>query len=554
MVAQAGESGELSRTAAFLSLAAALAGLLAAAFLAGRTMLYERAPLLPAEVLESKAREILERATPRLPIADTASWMSISGRAREFVIEGISMETAAAQTGRLLYHFRSGPEALSARNTEFRVVDNDPPFDRPGMSRVILDQSGRLVELAIVPPQHERPPTPLTVPDWTPLLIESGADMKRLTATRSEWAAPSDTDAKLAWDGVDARSGQPLHIEAGAYHGRPVWFSVVAPSNGVGQTAPVRTTALNRIATTMNVLFAVLIPIVGIVLALRNIRRGQGDLHGATKLGLFVGCTSFITLLLRADHPASLYDEWMAMSLMVAYAAFWGAVVWGAYVAAEPLVRRRWPRMMIGWTRLLAGRWRDPMIGRETLAGVCAAVTVLIAWHASVLIPQFLGQNVEPLALAVTPLGSARQAGYYLMRALGEAALRAMGAAVVLLAFRVLVRNRLLAAALTILVMMLSFLGDTSAPPAFRVAYALFAAGAVLFILTRFGVFSVGVAAGSIIVMRTLPVTLDLSKWYFGRGFLAIAAVLVLALFGFFVSLGAKSILPPGTLDIEERA
>ena len=540
MVAQAEESGELSRTAAALSFAAAIAGLFAVAFFAGRTMLYERAPVLPPEVLETNARALLQRNAPGLPVADSESWMSAGG-ADEFVVEGISMQTAAAQTGPLLFHVRTSPEALAARNTEFRVIDNDPPFDRPGMSRVILDQSGRLIELAIVPPRQERGGQAiLPVSSWSPLLDASGAT--RVTPVQSEWAAPTDTDAKFAWKGFDARTGAPMHLEAAAYHGRPVWFFAAT-------SMPQRkTTTINRIATTMNILFAILIPIVGILLALRNIRRGHGDLRGATKLALFVGCSSFVTMLLRAHHPASLFDEWLALSLMVAYAAFWAAVVWGAYIAAEPLVRRRWPRMMIGWARLLAGRWRDPMIGRETLAGVCTAVAVLLAWHASVLL-----SDGPPLALAITPLGSGRHVAYYFVRALGEAALRAMGAAVVLLAFRVLVRNRYAAGALTILVLMLSFLGDTTAPPAFRVAYALFAACAVLFILTRFGVFSVGICAGAIIVMRTMPVTLDVSKWYFSRGFLAIAAVIVLAVAGYLVSLGTKSVLPPGALEMEER-
>ena len=540
MVMEARVSGELSRsTAAFLSLAA-FAGVIAIGFLSARTMVYERQPILPPEVLESKAREMLALAAPRLSIAHSAAWMSRDGRAAEFLVEGTSTEATA---GRLLYHFRSAPEAMAARNTEFRIVDDNPPFDRSGMARVVLDQSGNLVELAIVPPQVERRPLSPSY-DWSPLLRETGIDLRTLAPSIPEWAAPADTDAKFAWTGAGS-----LRVEAATYHGRPVWLSVISPWTRPTRMDRTKPAAMNRVATTLNLVLLIIIPIMIILLAIRNTRRGHVDFQGATKAALFVGSTSFITAILRADHSSSLQSEWLALSLMTVYAAFWGVVVWGAYIAAEPLVRRRWPHMMIGWTRVLAGRWRDALAGREVLAGVCAAVAVLLAWHLSVLIPELLGEQVEPLSSAVTPLGSARQAAYYMMRALGEAILRAIGAAVVLLVCRVLVRNPMISNSLTVVVLALSFLADTTAPPVYRIAYALFGGLVVLFMLLRAGVLSVGVMAGVIIVMRSLPVTLDVTQWYFARGALALTAALILIVAGFVISLGTKSILPANLLD-----
>jgi hypothetical protein len=32
-------------------------------------------------------------------------------------------------------------------------------------------------------------------------------------------------------------------------------------------------------------------------------------------------------------------------------------------------VRRRWPATLVSWSRLLAGRFRDPLVGRDVLAG-----------------------------------------------------------------------------------------------------------------------------------------------------------------------------------------
>jgi hypothetical protein len=37
------------------------------------------------------------------------------------------------------------------------------------------------------------------------------------------------------------------------------------------------------------------------------------------------------------------------------------------YMALEPVVRRRWPEVLVSWSRLLAGRLRDPLVGSHIL-------------------------------------------------------------------------------------------------------------------------------------------------------------------------------------------
>jgi hypothetical protein len=45
----------------------------------------------------------------------------------------------------------------------------------------------------------------------------------------------------------------------------------------------------------------------------------------------------------------------------------------------EPQVRRRWPAVLVAWSRVLSGRIRDPLVGREALAGIalCTAATAI---------------------------------------------------------------------------------------------------------------------------------------------------------------------------------
>jgi hypothetical protein len=65
--------------------------------------------------------------------------------------------------------------------------------------------------------------------------------------------------------------------------------------------------------------------------------------------------------------------------------------VWLFYIALEPYVRRFWPQLLIGWTRLISGHMRDPLVGRDVLVGVAAGTIAafLIAWRE--LAPHVLG-------------------------------------------------------------------------------------------------------------------------------------------------------------------
>ena len=45
------------------------------------------------------------------------------------------------------------------------------------------------------------------------------------------------------------------------------------------------------------------------------------------------------------------------------------AFLWLFYIALEPDLRQRWPHRIISWSRLLAGRWHDPLVGRDLLIG-----------------------------------------------------------------------------------------------------------------------------------------------------------------------------------------
>jgi serine/threonine-protein kinase len=89
--------------------------------------------------------------------------------------------------------------------------------------------------------------------------------------------------------------------------------------------------------------------------------------------------------MIAAHHSTNPQAEARMLSTGLYQAIGSGLGAWLLYIALEPGVRRRWPRLLIGWTRLLAGRFRDPMVGREILIGIAAGVMAhqafwLVAW------------------------------------------------------------------------------------------------------------------------------------------------------------------------------
>ena len=51
------------------------------------------------------------------------------------------------------------------------------------------------------------------------------------------------------------------------------------------------------------------------------------------------------------------------------------------YMAVEPWVRRQWPKTIISWSRVLAGAWHDPVVGRDILLGVALGVVWILVFQ-----------------------------------------------------------------------------------------------------------------------------------------------------------------------------
>ena len=171
----------------------------------------------------------------------------------------------------------------------------------------------------------------------------------------------------------------PLRVSAAALAGTPVHFDVADSLAAINPQRPWFSTRRPPLAEAFLWAFVVCVFTSTVLMARRNLRAGEGDLDGAWKLGGFVAIAGVLSIWTRAHHVPEVLAELVLMLGVCASALLWGRFSWLAYVGSEPHVRRLWPGTLVSWTRMLAGRIRDPLVGRDVLVGVLAGVAVSAA-------------------------------------------------------------------------------------------------------------------------------------------------------------------------------
>ncbi|MDQ2869792.1 MAG: serine/threonine protein kinase [Acidobacteriota bacterium] len=555
MVAAAGQTGGLSRLAAWSCLGATL--LLFAVYLFApapdrlhRVVRMEK----PPELLVERAKDLLRSAG--LPSAgESNAWGFAADSARLRYLEatdpsrGRWADLLTARPGVVRFWYRRSPEPLVARAVTGHVTPEDPPEDQAGMATVWLDDRGSLLSLRRVP-SRENEPGSFSDPDWGPLLAAAGLDPAKLRPAPSRLAPRDFADRRAGWETDYPGTSIPARIEAAADRGRPVSFDVVLPWSEPARAASRPAPLAARLADTT--LFAVTLVawIAGLVLARRNIHLKRGDRRGGLKIGIFLFVILVAEWLIRTDHTSNLQAEWDLLKAGVGHALFWAVTVWIVYLALEPSVRRRWPEVLISWSRLLQGGWRDALVGRDVLFGLLFGIAMHLLIRLEYLAPALFGFPLPaPAATAVPNLAPLRVFVGAIFRAEYLAVVDALGILFVLLFFRVLLRNRVVGIAAAILVF--SFVTLLWADPFFLYwPLALLRAGLWVFLMMRTGLLA---AAAGLLVWYTLvavPVRVEPSGWLTGPSLFAVAILVGLAALAFRQALAGQPLL--GRLSFDE--
>jgi hypothetical protein len=252
----------------------------------------------------------------------------------------------AGRPAEVAFWWRSSPQPLLPEASDLgpgSLWYDAPAFDVRGMIRLRLDTRGRLLFFEALPRAQESLPAAASA-DWSVLFDAAELDMTAF---------------------------------------QPVAPSMVSPFAPLEETADAADEPL-IVMIIAGFLIALLLAVVlgALLLAQRNVRLGRGDRRGAQRLAAVLMVCMMLGWVFTGDHATGFNELFLLIQNFV-WALVFAALGWSFYLAAEPLLRRRGPHMLIGWTRLLESRLGDPLVARDVLVG-CAVAALSAALVAPV--------------------------------------------------------------------------------------------------------------------------------------------------------------------------
>lgn len=387
MVAAAGDASAWTQKTAALWAGVIIGAAVLAVSLHGRQVYHRFVPLPHSpEVLGAKANDLLKRlgyppaldstggfrmrpdfigwaqsthpgldakaALPRLPVPMVTFWQHDSPRLIQTDVIGV---------------LGDGPARFAARSAAPRTF---PPFigGLADETLIELTPDGRLVRFEAAPPVTRAANAAGPAPDWPAMFSWAGLDYSRFGSTDTSFVSAVAADGRHAW--IAPPTGDPttdgLRVEAGTFAGSVAYFELIPPW-AASERAARPIAAPDGMLTILLVNFAIVV-VAALGLTYRNLRLGRGDRRGTARLAGFVGIATVITGLSGGHVPLGIPTV-ATLGGVAAFALYTAALTYVFYMALEPFVRRRWPQILVGWTRLLAGGWRDPVVGRELAVG-----------------------------------------------------------------------------------------------------------------------------------------------------------------------------------------
>ena len=556
VAASGGEAAALTPAAGLTAVVAVLVLLASTMWLMDRFGLLSRVSMpLSWDALFDRARTFEASVGAGANAADHASGMRGYGDGTRWIQSHTDPARRAQlySEGRppsLVFWYRSSPSDLVPGNPLLpKPSPNDPVLNDTGMATVVLDPAGRLVEFNGVGPQLETIAGALPAPvDWNRFFTAAGLDPAAFTPAVAVWVPRNFADVRLAWTGpMPGAPAVELRVEAASHRNSPVSFQIVGPwARPARMIPPPVSRASQIVASIASVVILPLCGIGGLLLARVNVRRGRGDRRGAIRLGVFAFGLAMGQWLLGSSHFADVEAEQWRFSAAISAALLSGALFAIMYLAIEPHVRRLWPHLLVTWSRLVSGRFRDPLLGRDLLIGALAGVTMSLITFAHYGLPGWLGWlEFAPPSSQVSVLAGTGAYWSEVLDALTAAIANAMLGGVGLTLLRLVIRDTRLV--LAIATMLFSFLAargqiDTGSVP-LDLAIGVLLVVPVIWTIFRFGLVAGTVAFLVHFLTKDMPVTLDPSRLYFTEAILTAALVTAMAIAGFVLARAREPIL-----------
>lgn len=544
LVAAAQRATRLRASTGWLALTVAALTLAATVALMRRSHVLQHLPPAKAPlVLEDRAHELLLQLAPQATALDAACGAQFDeDYFRSEAWRGADQGDAAWRGLRAgdppvaQFWCRQGPAPLLPRDLDGQVGWADPPTLASDMAGVRLDLSGRLLSFYAVTPQRESPPeTPPGEPDWTTLLAAARLDPAALRPVDPLWTPPFHTDRRAAWEGpFPARPDLTLRVEAAAYRGRPVFFRLVTPWTRAERMQPPGFTAGQRVAISFFLLLFTALLSAGVWLARRHLGSGRGDRRGAVRLAGATLLAGLASWALQTHYVADQLAQAELLARGLGGALLLPAVILVFYLALEPYARRIWPEMLISWTRLLSGGWRDQMVGLDVLLGAAMGGVIAMLVLGGLLLGQALGhQLARPYAAGLQLLLGLRFGlGRVLDQVLGSITF-GLACVLFLVLLRLLLRRPWAAGLAFTLLLTLPRALVTEQPLWFALPFQALISAALVLLLLRLGLLAAVVSTTVADLLLAFPAVGELTGWKAPGTWFPAGVLAGLALYGF---------------------
>jgi serine/threonine-protein kinase len=576
MLAASGACRGLSAGLALAALALILLGLI------GNTMLFRRAGLIPRvpldkplAALDDRAQTLLNELGYKTQGMNSASDFDIYERLLWTIAKNDSTvhrwdRLSRGRPAPIDYWYRQGVLPLVPSNDQGIVTMWDPPHAVAGMVAVRLDPLGRLRELTVVtePISVGQPPgagawgmpkpeaiSTMPVNGQAPcdkvVFEAAGLDIDKFTPTKPLRIPPLFADDRRAWTGTYPEYvDEPIRVEIATLGSHVVAFRIIEErwAEASSWSTPAMS-AEGIFGRTFLIASDVMVLVGGAWLAWRNMHEHRGDTFGAAKVAGVVTGLLFFSMILLRRHTASAVFEAAIVRDALLFSISRGVIAWVGYVALEPVVRRLWPRTLVAWSRALAGKSRDPMMGQCLLIGVGAGVACALITALENLAPGWVGQapplpvfdklaGVDALQSSLDALGASFA---IIVQWIGRCMVFLLGLALVGL---VTPRRRLatiIYASLAVVAWTLSRHALPGAGPWWSTWIgSTLVVGIATFVIVRSGLLAAVLAGVTYELLIAFPVPASTSVWYWGTSVAVLLGIAALACVGAYLSSGTS--------------
>lgn len=326
---------------------------------------------LPPEALQVQARSLAARFGYQQRPVDHIWWITGSNEVTEWVRKETKHRDWYAvfrDESPLRFRYRESTGDTLPRSPYGDVRWDLPSFEQPGMIRLMLDTRGRLRYFEGMAPRNAQGPRG---PGVTRELIEEVTGMtlnaaKPVSPFRTPLAAYDEIQAFEAVSGSLLKI--PVQVQFASHRGYLTSLHFKYP-----WTPPISDAAtppsLGRRIREGVVFGATLIFLFYCLnLAWRNWRVGRADRKGAFYIALvrlLLSVVAFVAGLHINYEIYVFYFFFNALGDMLLSSA----MTFLLYLALEPALRARWPQSIVTWSRVLAGRFNDPLVDSHMLMG-----------------------------------------------------------------------------------------------------------------------------------------------------------------------------------------